>query len=64
MPPRAEAVTGIPSTGRTVLAATAPARWAAMPAAQMKTWQPPASSSATRAAVRSGVRCALVTVNS
>ena len=31
---------GMPMTGRVVLAATAPARWAAMPAAQMMTPKP------------------------
>jgi len=35
MPPRAEAESGTPMTGLAVLAATAPARCAAMPAAQM-----------------------------
>ena len=62
MPPSEEAVTGMPITGFVVRAATAPARWAAMPAAQMKTSQPSASSRSTRAAVRSGVRWADVTV--
>ncbi len=63
MPPRAEAVTGTPMTGRMVRAATAPARCAAMPAAQMNTRQPSASRSRTSFSVRSGVRCAEATVN-
>ena len=49
-------------TGRVVRAATAPARWAAMPAAQMKTLQPEASCSRTIVSVLSGVRWAEETV--
>ena len=53
----------MPITGLLVRAATAPARCAAMPAAQIKTRAPLASSSRTRASVRSGVRWAELTVN-
>jgi hypothetical protein len=39
-PLRVPEATGIPMTGRLVRAATAPARWAAMPAAQIITLRP------------------------
>ena len=57
-PPKAEPEMGMPMTGRMVRAATAPARCAAMPAAQIKTWAPFASSSAMICSVLSGVRWA------
>src|SRR5690606_16253156 len=50
--------TGMPITGRALWAATAPARCAAMPAAQMNTFTPLASACCTNSRVWSGVRCA------
>ena len=52
---------GTPMTGRVVCAATAPAKCAAKPAAQMKTPQSRATASATYSAVACGVRWADVT---
>jgi hypothetical protein len=49
---------GTPITGRVVCAATAPAKCAAPPAPQMKTFVPVRAASLTNVAVCSGVRCA------
>src|SRR5215203_1312011 len=57
-PPRVPAAIGIPMTGRFVLAATAPARWAAIPAAQIKTLMPRPGAEATYSATASGLRWA------
>ena len=46
-------------TGRVVLAAKAPARWAAMPAAQISTPKPLARADAANSAAWAGVRWAL-----
>ena len=62
IPHKAALETGMPITGRVVRAATAPARCAAMPAAQINTRVPSASYWLTSFSVRSGVRCAELTV--
>src|SRR5216683_4455981 len=64
MPLRAGLSMGTPSTGRTVWAATTPARWAAPPAAAMMTSMPRASASAVYSVVNAGVRWADMTLDS
>ena len=56
MPLSAGLSMGTPSTGRTVWAATTPARCAAPPAAAIMTSMPRASASAVYSAVNAGVR--------
>ena len=53
--------TGTPSTGRVVLAANMPGRWAAPPAPAMMACRPRASAPAAYSKRRSGVRCAETT---
>ena len=57
-PSSVEDFTGTPMTGSTVLAAAAPARWAALPAAAMIAPKPLSSASRQNFAQASGVRCA------
>ena len=58
MPCSAPDASGTPITGSIVCAATAPARWLAMPAHAMNTSTPRAGARSTYAETRSGVRCA------
>ena len=57
-PSRVEDLTGMPITGRVVLAARAPARWAALPAAAMMTPKPFSCAVREKAPACSGVRWA------
>jgi 4-amino-4-deoxy-L-arabinose transferase-like glycosyltransferase len=57
-PCRGEPARGTPITGSVVWAATAPARWAAPPAAAMITSMPRPRASRAKRAVSSGLRCA------
>ena len=61
MPWSAPPSTGIPTTGSRVWAATAPAKWAAPPAAAMMTPKPSCSARSVNSATKSGVRWALIT---
>ena len=58
IPSRSPPPRGIPRTGFVVWAAIAPARWAAIPAAAIKTWTPLASDSFIFFTTSSGVLCA------
>ncbi len=55
---------GTPITGRTVSAATTPAKWAAAPAPAIKTLTPRLRHWSTYFLVRAGLRCADETVTS
>src|SRR5205085_7410091 len=55
MPFRAPPLSGTPTTGKVVLAATAPARWAAIPAPQMMAAYPSARARVANSATTAGV---------
>jgi hypothetical protein len=60
-PPMPDVLIGTPITGRVVDAASAPARWAALPAAAIMTCTPPAPAPRANSRAASGVRCAEMT---